>query len=651
MTIEYAQLEAKLEAQSKVQPTRSRRYLRVTSPARPDSDDLTFSFDRITGGAKDFVTGQGYNARQIARLLGVDDSDWQPIGYLETRQERAARLKRESESDAQRQLDFETRAAKVMAAAKAPPQAVCQMLETRGIDGASLLWHGKRGLLLPYYRDGKLVSVRTRKDDRKHKYMGIKGGRVSYLFNGDSIAPDKPVIIFESELDALAFEARGYDMVAVATGGTSGGHKDIERVQSARCAYIAFDNDGPGIKASKWWEERGCIQHRPRGAKDFGDMVMAGLDVDAWVAAAPKPIPALAWSRDEIAQLMYSLRQSEAVTTALLPDLDLPEQFTAADAYKRMVARNIKLSERSIRRAFDDCILLEPADGKRWRFVDKATVNMRLAMRVQNRQQHDRYERGVHLELYADKLDDAGYDIVADTYDDRPPAKAWVPEWTVDDMADKMTLPDRFDDGGFLAWWRLQNHSEGETIARPDLMQRTGLSVYQQKVSESKAGIESIANKKTVAAQTANDARKHSGIKLSYAVCIGYEMWRVIGANTYRIPIRTGFDKRQETLSKKLSESIPVDDDTPATERKKPPILPKIDRYDCDITSEPYLARALFYFWQDKGLLDVDDWRGKEVTLAGLVEYQRQRQQAASPTEEYDNRREAIASQVPDIPF
>ena len=637
-----------LEAQSKCRPHQGRRYLRVSSPFRPDSDADSFSFDLETGGGTDFVSGEGYNAKQIARQLGLQD-DWKPPAHThrETRQERR---RHESETP-----DWQAKARAVLWGADDLPADVVADLVERGVPPtANLRWNrrgrwNERGLLIPYWSNGQLTAIRTRKNGRKFadgrsgKYLSVRGGTGKRLFNRDAITPDSVVVLVETELDAIALNALGAPIVAVATGSTSGGRADAKLVKSARRAYAAFDNDDAGDKASAWWGwAAGAIRFRPT-LNDPGEMFQHGIDVRAWIATAPEPEPeppALALSEAQIAAAFFSMPEGPATMTAMLPHLDLPERFSAADVYRALTDRNaIDTSERTVRGWMRDCVMLESA-GNRWAFTDKATITMRLEVRLARRQQRIQYARQLPLEAYAD---DDGYDLIDDLRGDRRDPQYEGADW--DDLRfgyEPVEMPATFK-AGFMAWWYDGRLSDGETVGRPELTQRTGLTAHQQKKAHSRLRYPAPEQHSAiVAAATASEAIRISGLQSSFAFRVSEFEWQVNGANTYHKTERQLFDIREDVLPEKTADPSKAAPSKPA---KRPPILPDIDPYDCDPYGAAFRTRALFYEWQDNGLLDVDDWRGKVVTLAGLVEYQREKQ--AKPVSADYRRWEASI----DIPF
>ena len=286
---QISEIRYRLEAQSKCEPKQRGRYLRVSSPFRAESDSDSFSFDLETGGGKDFFDGTGYNLQQIAKQLRLD---WQPgKAYLEPR--RAKPTPRLSDSDAWQAwaAGFVKRSQRLLARNLKQQH----WLSARGIDGDyGLGWNPKyieaavgrqkvsagRGLVIPHFENGRIVAVRIRVGPGK--YVHVTGGRGDRLYRGDTITAGATVAIVESELDALCLQTQCPDIVAVATGGTSGGRGAVDRLKLASKVYVAFDADEAGDIAAAWWPGK---RARP-SSKDICAMYEAGSDLGAWLTAA-----------------------------------------------------------------------------------------------------------------------------------------------------------------------------------------------------------------------------------------------------------------------------------------------------------------------------------------------------------------------------
>lgn len=152
------------------------------------------------------------------------------------------------------------------------------------------------GIVIPWYIDNQLwsMNIRLNEVEGKHfqaredaKYWMIKGSS-NGLYNADAIQKDKPLIIVESELDALLIMIYAGDVVnVVATGGIDRGRADnwILKIQKASPVIFAFDNDSAGDSAyTSFWENKfpHALRRRPT-SKDITDMYKAHDDIRQWV--------------------------------------------------------------------------------------------------------------------------------------------------------------------------------------------------------------------------------------------------------------------------------------------------------------------------------------------------------------------------------
>jgi twinkle protein len=137
---------------------------------------------------------------------------------------------------------------------------VLEWFNKRGIGNATIKsWditesedNDKRWINFNYYRDGELVNVKYR--DNQKNFRMAKGAEL--IFYGlDKIKGNKECIICEGELDSLAYyEANVLSVCSVPNGASKGNQrleyldncwqefKDFEKI------YIATDNDEPGLQ-------------------------------------------------------------------------------------------------------------------------------------------------------------------------------------------------------------------------------------------------------------------------------------------------------------------------------------------------------------------------------------------------------------------
>jgi DNA primase len=169
------------------------------------------------------------------------------------------------------------------------------------------------GILIPWYADGHLWKLHIRRlgglKDGDARYVQVKGSREG-LYNSDAIQVDVPLVLCESEFDALSGQQACGELAAcVATGATTRARRDrwLARMGLATCVLVAYDNDPPdrngtrsGDAGAAYWVQ--TLPHAVRWlpwAHDISDMLTAGQDIRAWfelgvaVAASHEhPVPA-----------------------------------------------------------------------------------------------------------------------------------------------------------------------------------------------------------------------------------------------------------------------------------------------------------------------------------------------------------------------
>ena len=158
------------------------------------------------------------------------------------------------------------------------------------------------GLVIPSLRKVGLVAVKVRRaawtpKDTMPKYVAVAGSVPGIALGG---APGKPVIVVESEIDAVLVHQEARDLVGALALGTASGKPDADTfayLQAAPCILVALDFDHAGIAAFPWWRQN-FAQSRPwptPEGKDVGDLASTPGYIRAWIEAAfiedPKPMP------------------------------------------------------------------------------------------------------------------------------------------------------------------------------------------------------------------------------------------------------------------------------------------------------------------------------------------------------------------------
>ena len=612
--VDIAQLAIELERQSRCKPKRSRKYLRVSSPFRADSDNDTFSFNLRTGGGRDFK-GKGYNAEQIAAQLN--------LGYAPSR---LPQPKPPPAKDGAASRAFRRRAAKVLGKSLDLPQDVLAWLAGRGIDAdaaaaAGLRWAGRgarfneRGLLIPYKRGGAYVAVRTRDGKRDPKYMAIKDGSGSRLYNGDAITDSSTVIIVESELDAIAIAALT-DFVAVATGSVSGGRDldDVQLVRNAAQVFIAFDADTAGESAAAWWmKEVGASRILPEGeCKDVGEMFEAGIDVAGWLRRGM----ALQLSHNQIAGMAFATSnwQLNVDTVAAVQHGRLPAEFTTAQAKEALAA-----SPRSVERFLPDAMVIERVGHGCWRLSDQTSFTLRLQERIWRKHlweahKHD-YTRALVNDAYdAGSISESEWQQLHDDAGDAPtPPAPFSAEF---DDTQKIDLPEYFTAG----WWWAHCVCDGDELSRECLKSITGMTPYMQDKAMREAGGGKRVRWSTVEADTDKEALRkvaHTGAVVA--------RWKEGGRNYCRVQHTNQYFKEGSALEalhqhESAKKQKPPNFDTKTKDLPlKSGGLPQLPRITQDT---PYWSRACVTVatankWRKRGMPD------EIVELSAMLEWQR----------------------------
>jgi hypothetical protein len=163
------------------------------------------------------------------------------------------------------------------------------------------------GLVIPSRRKAGIVAVKVRRaawtpEDTMPKYVAVAGSVPGLALGGGD---GKPVVVVESELDAVLIWQEARDLVGALALGTASGKPDADATAYLRAApriFTALDFDQAGIAAFPWWSQI-FPQAKPwpvAQGKDVGDMSGTPGLVRAWVKAAFLEEPkAIAWPRPE----------------------------------------------------------------------------------------------------------------------------------------------------------------------------------------------------------------------------------------------------------------------------------------------------------------------------------------------------------------
>lgn len=154
------------------------------------------------------------------------------------------------------------------------------------------------GLVIPSRRKAGLVAVKVRRtawtlEDERPKYIALPGSVPGLALGG---GPGLPVLVVESELDAVLVWQEARDLAGALALGTATGKPDSDTtayLAEAPRLLGALDFDKAGIEAWPWWKEHfpAAEPWPPVEGKDVGDMAGTPRLVRAWVEAGVMPEP------------------------------------------------------------------------------------------------------------------------------------------------------------------------------------------------------------------------------------------------------------------------------------------------------------------------------------------------------------------------
>ena len=154
------------------------------------------------------------------------------------------------------------------------------------------LWLPK-GILIPTVNETAMVKLKIRRccwkeGDKLPKYVEISGSMKCPSFYGSHL--NKPIIIIESELDAILTQQFASDLCCCMALGGAGKKPDLTTHHILRTAshlLFALDFDEAGRKAYHFWKSvYPQIKAWPvPKEKSPGDAYLAGIDLRKWIEA------------------------------------------------------------------------------------------------------------------------------------------------------------------------------------------------------------------------------------------------------------------------------------------------------------------------------------------------------------------------------
>lgn len=146
----------------------------------------------------------------------------------------------------------------------------------------------RRGLLIPNYRDNELFSMHVRKFDGDKKYIYVKGSVVVPYIQTSLDRIESPVIVVESELDALLIKQDAGDLTHAVALCSASQRPDLYTdclLKKSTHLFVCLDADDAGRKEWRWWHKHYPRAHQifsPTG-KDIGDFKLGGGSIRDWV--------------------------------------------------------------------------------------------------------------------------------------------------------------------------------------------------------------------------------------------------------------------------------------------------------------------------------------------------------------------------------
>ena len=149
----------------------------------------------------------------------------------------------------------------------------------------------KAGLIIPHFKDGKVIGLKIRKENpgTGGRYTHVGGSDASPMVWGEGTA----WVVVESELDGLLIHQEAGDIAGVIAMGSASNRPDQETDRTLRAAgvvLVSLDSDAAGAKeAWGFWKRTYPNARRwpiPGGlGKDPTEAKQKGLDLRAWIMA------------------------------------------------------------------------------------------------------------------------------------------------------------------------------------------------------------------------------------------------------------------------------------------------------------------------------------------------------------------------------
>ncbi|MBP7074563.1 MAG: hypothetical protein KBA81_04170 [Rhabdochlamydiaceae bacterium] len=144
-----------------------------------------------------------------------------------------------------------------------------------------------RGLVIPTFQSGFPIKLKVRRADHEQpKYIEVSGSMQAPWVYGN--ISQKPIMVLESELDAILIQQFAGDLCCSMALGGSTKRPDIHSHQllsSASTILFTCDVDQAGAIAYRWWEKTypRIKLWVPPISKSPGDAHLQGIDLRKWI--------------------------------------------------------------------------------------------------------------------------------------------------------------------------------------------------------------------------------------------------------------------------------------------------------------------------------------------------------------------------------
>lgn len=160
------------------------------------------------------------------------------------------------------------------------------------VDGDVRICHIPAGIVIPSWdHKGRLTRAKIRRDDYASsgkKFYEFPGSMNALTLVGSYASP--LAVVFESELDAYALSVGFQDRILCAAVGSNNRKPDYIAdawLKEKKFVFVSHDMDDAGFEMWKkwmeWYPDSAVKWPVPESAKDFGEAVERGIDLEYWL--------------------------------------------------------------------------------------------------------------------------------------------------------------------------------------------------------------------------------------------------------------------------------------------------------------------------------------------------------------------------------